>query len=212
MENIYIQSVVRITNAELIVDGSPLLARERTDCSWPVEMYKKLNLQYPKFFKMDNLSKVGFLAAELVMKGCSHLEGEDKPDFSVLLINSCSSLDNDLSYQKTISDENNYFPSPAVFVYTLANIVTGEIAIRHKIKGETAFFIEEKFSAETIYHLSKIGFVKEKGIRELLIGWVDYLDDNCDLLLFRISTRSENSIAKWTEEELMRWYRCNQII
>ena len=68
MEKKYIHSVVRITNNQLIHDGDLLLTRSAEDGSWPVEMYRGLKLQYPKFFKMDNLSKVGFLAAELAMK------------------------------------------------------------------------------------------------------------------------------------------------
>lgn len=206
MEKKYIQSVVRITNSELIHDGNLLLKKSSDESPWAVEMYRSLNLQYPKFFKMDNLCKVGFLAAELAMKNHEVSTETEKPNFSVLLLNSSSSLDNDLAYQKTISDENNYFPSPAVFVYTLANIVSGEIAIRHKIKGETSFYIQEKFSAKTFYEVAEMGFMPQKGIQEMLIGWVDYLEGECDVLLFRVSTNSENAISEWGEKELLRWY------
>ena len=55
MEKKYIHSVVRITNNQLIHDGDLLLTRSAEDGSWPVEIYRELKLQYPKFFKMDNL-------------------------------------------------------------------------------------------------------------------------------------------------------------
>ena len=206
MEKKYIHSVVRITNNQLMHNGELLLTRSAEDSSWPVEMYRGLHLQYPKFFKMDNLCKVGFLAAELAMKDVGVSPETEKPDFSVLLLNSTSSLDNDISYQQTIADETNYFPSPAVFVYTLANIVTGEIAIRHKIKGETSFYIQEKFSPATLSDVAELEFMPHKGIREMLIGWVDFLEDKCDVLLFRISVNPENSISEWTDEEVSRWY------
>ena len=35
--------------------------------------------------------------------------------------------------------------SPALFVYTLPNIVIGEICIRHHFKGENAFFVFKQF-------------------------------------------------------------------
>ena len=42
-------------------------------------------------------------------------------------------------FQETIQHADSYYPSPALFVYTLPNIVTGEIAIRNKYYGETSF-------------------------------------------------------------------------
>ena len=85
-----------------------------------VDIYRRCVGDYPKFFKMDPLSRLGFVASELLL-------GEE----------------DDLLYQETIQDPGNYYPSPAVFVYTLPNIVTGEIAIRNKYYGETAFYVFE---------------------------------------------------------------------
>lgn len=204
MDKKYIHSVVRITNKQLLHNGSVLLTKNSEEGSWLVEIYRGLNLQYPKFFKMDNLCKIGFLAAELAMSGVE--ERSERPDFSILLSNRSSSLDNDLSYQETIKDQNNYFPSPAVFVYTLANIVTGEIAIRHKIKGETSFYIDEEFSVSKLCDRAELGFMSGKGIKEMLIGWVEYLEGKCDVLLFRLSNEEEGSIAVWSEAEVSKWY------
>jgi len=101
------------------------------------EFYRSLQIDYPKFYKMDNLSKLGFLASEMIFND------EDnrfipREDIAVICFNSSSSLDIDTQYQKTIHDNENYFPSPSLFVYTLPNIVTGEIAIRNKFLGETS--------------------------------------------------------------------------
>src|SRR3712207_7060242 len=45
------------------------------------------------------------------------------------------------AYEQTICHRAQFFPSPSVFVYTLPNIVTGEIAIRNHYHGETHFFV-----------------------------------------------------------------------
>ena len=71
----------------------------------------------------------------------------------------------------------NYFPSPSVFVYTLPNIVIGEIAIRHKIYGESSFYITEKFSAIQIFNSITDIFNTDK-ISSLLCGWTEYYDNN----------------------------------
>ena len=55
--------------------------------------------------------------------------------------------------QRTIADPDNYYPSPAVFVYTLPNIATGEIAIRNGFHGETAYFALPAFEADRVRRL-----------------------------------------------------------
>ena len=35
-------------------------------------VYSFCRSEYPKFYKMDNLSKLGFLAAEILLKGTDH--------------------------------------------------------------------------------------------------------------------------------------------
>ena len=60
-------SYCRITNNKVIFNGKDLSV-QRTDASWLNDIYRSLNISYPKFFKMDNLSKAGFLASELLLK------------------------------------------------------------------------------------------------------------------------------------------------
>jgi hypothetical protein len=103
-------------------------------------LYKKEGVSYPKFFKMDGLSKLGFLTAELLLKR-REMDRYRKERVGLVLSNSSSSLDTDLVYTETIRDRANYFPSPSVFVYTLPNIMNGEICIRHKFRGENTFLL-----------------------------------------------------------------------
>lgn len=108
------------------------------------QIYRDTVGSYPKFFKMDLLSKLGFVGIEKLMAKVR----ETQPDFAldsertvVIVANRSSSLKNDLDYQETIKDKDDYFPSPALFVYTLPNIVAGEVAIRHKLFGETSCYV-----------------------------------------------------------------------
>lgn len=184
---IKIKSAVRITDKEVFINKKRLPINALSE-DWLTSIYKTIGTTYPKFFKMDNLCKAGFLAAELCMKESGHERREEgDPNWSVVIFNQTSSLDNDQAYQKTIEDPQNYFPSPSIFVYTLSNIVTGEIAIRHKLKGESCSYILPEFDAEAIEETAQM-CLAQKGIDNLLIGWVEYLEGKCDILMFHLTT------------------------
>ncbi|MBQ4394179.1 MAG: hypothetical protein II825_02620 [Paludibacteraceae bacterium] len=124
---------IEITPTAVLLNGQPLAMNEQGE-KMLVELYRRYVKDYPKFFKMDTLSRLGFIAAELLLK--------DQQVEAVILANRSASIKNDTDYLATITGEN-YYPSPALFVYTLPNIVTGEIAIRHHIQGETSCYILE---------------------------------------------------------------------
>ena len=134
--------------------------------------YRSLNIQYPKFFKMDNLCKLAFLSAEILLKDADLLTKYPSEEIGLILLNSSSSLETDEKHQESISDRGNYFPSPSVFVYTLPNIMTGEIAIRHKIKGENGVFISEKPDPKLIFNLVDELFAKNR-VSCCITGWVE---------------------------------------
>ena len=128
---------IEITTTSVLLDGKTI-AVEQTGEKMLVELYRRYVGDYSKFFKMDTLSRLGFIAAELLLKQ-SAVSNQQSVD-AVILANRSASIKNDTDYLATIT-EGNYYPSPALFVYTLPNIVTGEIAIRHHIQGETSFYI-----------------------------------------------------------------------
>lgn len=130
-------------------------------------LYRQFVGDYPKFFKMDSLCKLGFMGAELLLKDIPTPEREN---IAIILFNRNGSLITDRNYQKTIAD-NNYFPSPALFVYTLANIVTGEIAIRNKTYGETSFYLLDEYDPQK---MEEIATCVAPPSSLLLTGWVDY--------------------------------------
>mgnify|MGYP004505441573 CR=1 FL=1 len=111
-------------------------------------IYKERIGNYPKFYKMDTLSRLAFVATELlkaeVMKRNDERTAKEtlvNDDCAVILFNRTSSCISDHRFIDTIKDDDNFFPSPAVFVYTLPNITTGEIALRNGWHSETSFYI-----------------------------------------------------------------------
>ena len=158
-------------------------------------MYKRYIGNYPKFHKMDELSKLGFVASELLLQAEradslphsteSQDPGEHDTPFTaempkgdesraVVLFNRSSSIAADREYIKSM-DEG--FPSPSTFIYTLPNIVTGEIAIRNGWHGETSLYILREHSPRLEEEILSASFM-DKVTRSILGGWIDYTDEN----------------------------------
>ncbi len=161
--------------------------------------YKNLEIKYPKFFKMDNLSKISFLAAEIILKNIT-LENEN---IALVFSNKAASLDTDRKFQDSISDVDNFYPSPAVFVYTLPNIGIGEISIRHQLKSENAFFVFENYNAR--FHQNYENELLQNNNSEAVLGgWVNVDGDNYDAFVYLVS---KNGIIEHTKENLLKLYK-----
>lgn len=136
------------------------------------KLYREQVGDYPKFFKMDTACKLGFLVAEMLVK-----EDQDRfvqrEDRAVLVFSRNGSLADDKNYADTMAD----FPSPALFVYTLPNTVTGEIAIRNKYAGETSAFVLEEFDPEKILDQIFLAF-QDRKTRSVLAAWIDCPSDD----------------------------------
>jgi hypothetical protein len=143
--------------------------------------YQHFGFQYPKFYKMDHLSKLAWLAAELLLSKGFSPDLYQPEDIAVVLSNSNASLDTDYKYMETVKE----IPSPAVFVYTLPNIMIGEICIRHKFKGENAFFVFESFDAGFI-HQYVHDLMENTMARACICGWVDVLGAEYKAVLFLV--------------------------
>ncbi|MBO4447767.1 MAG: hypothetical protein J5764_06550 [Bacteroidales bacterium] len=134
-------------------------------------LYTSLKPDYPKFFKMDLHCKLGFLATELLLEGT---EGRFEPreDRAVVAFTHNGCLQNDLEFNAGCKAEN-YFPSPALFVYTLPNIVTGEICIRNRYKGDSSCFVLPNPDREKIQECLECVF-QDPVTTSALCTWVDY--------------------------------------
>jgi hypothetical protein len=180
----HISSYCKIENNTIQLNGTKVL--EMDDVLFPEfikNASKAIGLEYPKFFKMDNLSKLAFLGAEAILKDNINLVNGN--DIALVFANKSSSLDTDVKYQDSISDNNNYFPSPAVFVYTLPNICLGEISIKHQLKTENAFFVFENFNTE--FMLNYASYLLESGKAEkVLCGWVEFYKNEYKAFVYMV--------------------------
>ena len=180
---------VIITPTGVMTDGTPYPS-EATGKALLTDIYRKEVGDYPKFFKMDMLSRLGFIASELLL----NLEGKerftDNGHRAVILFNHSSSLQTDTLYLESIKDDDNYFPSPSLFVYTLPNIVTGEIAIRNHYHGETSFFIlaeEDEAQIQLIQQAAS----SDPTTDSMITGWLDYEDEqNFKADIYILDTRT----------------------
>ena len=139
-------------------------------------LYRQYVGDYPKYYKMDPLSRLGFIASELLLQA----EGAERfvacDDRAVIFFNHSSSVCADRQYIETIVDPDNCFPSPSVFVYTLPNIVTGEIAIRNGYHGETSFYILPRQDDRLMQQILQASCL-DSTTQSILCGWLDYEDD-----------------------------------
>lgn len=170
----------KIYKGTIIVNGSFVFQRLGTDfATFAKGAYKHLELDYPKFFKMDNLSKLAFLGVECLLGG---LSPEQKSATALLFANRSASLDTDLRHQASIENPKEYYPSPAVFVYTLPNICLGEIAIRHGLRTESTFFVFDSYPKEFFKSYSE--YLRSKGLAQrVLCAWVELLGEEYNLMI-----------------------------
>lgn len=142
---------ITVTPQEVIIDGLSLQT-EMKGGQILKEMYRKYVKDYPRFYKMDPLCKLGFIASELLLDAESKAEGTTRfsgnRNRGVLLVGSKGSICADMAYLQTIRHPENYYPSPSAFIYTLPNIVTGEIAIRNGYHGATSYIMMQDGESE----------------------------------------------------------------
>ena len=202
-DKFYISASCIITDNSVFKNNQQVFEnREPNLTDFLISIYRHLNIQYPKFHKMDNLSKLGWLANEILLQGSFDLGQYRSEDIGIVLSNANSSLDTDIKYQESTKE----MASPALFVYTLPNIVIGEIAIKHKFKGENAFFISENFDAPYIQHYIS-GLLQNNILQCCICGWVEVLKNNYKACLFLIEKDKSTNSVNFTKENLNKIYQ-----
>ena len=185
-KKLYIQKYCKIKNNQVFLNGEQIFEADNLDKKeFLKRVYNFIEIKYSKFFKMDNLSKLAFLSAEFIL---NEIETEGK-NIGIVLSNNASSIETDRKHQDSINDKEHYYPSPAVFVYTLPNIGIGEISIRHQLKSENGFFVFENYNANFHYNYEK--------------SLINNNKDSCEAFLYLIS---ETGTLEHTEENLNQLY------
>ena len=199
----YITASCIISNFVVYKNGQPVFEEKGLELpEFLIAAYRKFNLQYPKYFKMDNLSKLGWLANEVLLQDNFDKDKYDPGDIGLVFSNSNSSLDTDIRYFET----TRTIASPAQFVYTLPNIVIGEISIRHHFKGENAFFVFEDFDAGFIEQYVSNLFNNDI-LQCCICGWVDVLADDYNATLFLVEKDKSADSVIFTKENLNKIYQ-----
>ena len=178
--NIRVVHHVRILNHCIYKDDQKVFGSEQLPFPQFAESaYRHFQLAYPKFHKMDELSKLGWLAADILL---NNKELDQIPPYKrgVILSNQNSSLDTDSRYFNMVKSG---VASPAVFVYSLPNIVIGEICIRNGIKGENTFFISDRYDIPA--QVNYINQLFENGVIEACIcGWLELMGADYEAFLY----------------------------
>lgn len=195
-----ITSVVTIQPGVVTLRGETIFNSSETGfASFIREAYKHLGENNMKFYKMDDLCKLGYVAAGYLLK-----ETDYKPEETgIILANAASSLDTDCKHQAIISKDGDGAASPATFVYTLPNVVLGEICIRHKIKGENTFFVGQHYDSASLIDYASIVMAKGK-LKTCIVGWCELLQGHyqAEFKQLYISTSMEDS-TNMTKKELI---------
>jgi hypothetical protein len=205
-DQLYITSSCLLREQKIVKDNAVVFeSAETTVQGFLTAAYQQLGEKYPKFYKMDNLSKLGWLGAEHLLAGGFDNSKYEAGEIGVVLSNANSSLDADLRYLESVKE----LASPALFVYTLPNIVIGEISIRHNLKGENAFFITEKFDAALLQQYVS-SMMKNNILQACICGWIDVLKEDYSAALFLVEKQTdmqkENAFPVFTIDNLNNIY------
>lgn len=187
-------------NGNVLFSEVPITIGTEDFSTFIKNVYKFLKTDYSKFFKMDNLSKLAFLAADVLLK--SENLSEEENNIALVFSNKASSLDTDRKHQAAIENDAYYFPSPAVFVYTLPNICLGEISIKHRLYSENSFFIFDRFNAEHL-QLYANSLLRSGKAEKVLCGWVDLDENSYEAFLYLVEKEGE---IEHKTEEITRLY------
>lgn len=203
---IYINRFAHIRNRALLRMGEIVYRDIRGDLNTFLDnSFEAFSINYPKFHKMDSCSKLGFLATEMLLRDIE-LKNDYRPEqIALILSNAHGSLDTDKRY----FESTKTMASPALFVYTLPNIVAGEICIRNGIKGENAFFVAKKFEPTQMYEYVDMVMTTEK-THACIAGWIDVMGSQHDVFLYLAEKRQRDNAVLHTANHLQKIYQLKE--
>ena len=165
-------ATVEINAGEVFVNDSVVFSDKSADFGTFIrEAFKSRGENNMKFYKMDDLCKLGYVAAAWLLDGIEFGEEE----CGMVLSGKYGCLDTDMKHQQIIDKEGDAASSPAVFVYTLPNVVAGEISIRHHIKGENTWFWSDDRTMSDLKHYASL-MAGASDLRYCIIGHLDFLN------------------------------------
>ena len=184
-----ITSYCIVNNSQFDINGEVRSLEEMPIDKKLEKLYRNLAIDYPRFFKMDRLAKLAIIGIEAISKEHKEIQHYKDDEIAMLFMNVDSSLDTDIKHQKMLDEKRN--PSPAIFVYTLANILMGEIAIKKEWYGENLFILATDFNLEVWLKEAQLLFDTNKA-KAVVGGWINVFQERFDLRLFFVENESES--------------------
>ena len=163
---------VQISQGQVNVDETSAFVSSQTDFhTFSREAFKSREEANMKFYKMDDLCKLGYLASAWLLDGIEYGEEE----CGIVMSGKYGCLDTDIRHQQIIDSEGDSSASPAVFVYTLPNVVAAEISIRHHIKGENIWFWSEDKTMSDIKKYASI-LAASRDLKYCIAAHIDFIN------------------------------------
>jgi hypothetical protein len=182
----YITTYCHFSNNSISINGKVVMSFNSNAVKEIIrEMYSELDIKYSKFHKMDEISKIGFIGTELIKNHFPEIESYGENDIALLFSNKRSSATTDVKFLDSYKDGG--IPSPSLFVYTLPNILIGEIAIRNKWFGENMFTVSKEI--DTNYYANYSNILLNKNAEAVLCGWINVDDNKIEAFLFFITKK-----------------------
>ncbi|KXX71693.1 MULTISPECIES: hypothetical protein [Flammeovirga] len=191
MKDLFITDSIHLSNNKITYRGEDAHFEAEDLKQFLKKVYKSLELSYSKFFKMDLMSKAGVLATEFLVRNNNLIEKYNDDEVGLVFVNKSASLDTDQQHHDTIKEASAYFPSPSIFVYTLPNIVMGEVCIKHKWNGEQQFFIQDTMDLPFLYE-NVVQTFQSTSTKACIFGWVDCFESQLNVKLVLVEKGSEN--------------------
>ncbi len=148
---------------------------------------------------MDSLCKLGTIATHILLQDANP-KSYNPERTSIVLCNKNGSIEADVNYYHSLQS----IASPSLFVYTLPNIVIGEISIRYGFKGENAFFVSEKFDADLL-HFYVTDLLLHRGAYTCICGWADVIGEHYEACFFLVEKGTQNGL-NFTTDNLNKEY------
>ena len=164
-----VAKTLSVSPTSLVVDGAEV-PMESSGAALVTEIYKKYLSDGSRFFKMDLFSRLAYAGAGLLAK--DSLDGTDPGQRALIIFTQNGSVLADRKHLSTFAGTEGYYPSPAVFINTLPNVVLGEIAVKNEIKGETTLVMLPGRDDETIETIVDVT-VRATGPSAVIYGWID---------------------------------------
>ena len=160
---------LRVTPDGLWIDDQAVPLENRGS-ALITEIFKKYLADGSRFFKMDLYSRLAYAGTSLLAKDA--LEDADPEDRALFIFTQNGSVLADRKHLSTFSNPEEFFPSPAIFINTLPNVVLGEIAVKNSIKGETTLVLLPHRDEAAMNRIIE-ATVSATRPSVMLCGWVD---------------------------------------